>query len=239
MNLAGNNLVKIYGKRYVVDDLSVKVNTGEVVGLLGPNGAGKTTTFYMIMGAVRPNAGRVLLDEENLTGLPMHRRALRGLGYLAQEPSIFKKLSVEDNLRIVLELQRLTRKQQDEIIAARLEEFHISHLKDQMGFALSGGERRRVEIARTLCIEPKFILLDEPFTGVDPIAINDIQDIILHLKARGIGVLLTDHNVRETFQITDRSYIINDGKILTEGTPADLVNDPIARKFYLGERFTA
>lgn len=239
MNLAGNNLVKIYGKRRVVDDLSVNVGTGEVVGLLGPNGAGKTTTFYMIMGAVKPNTGRVLLDEENLTGLPMHRRALRGLGYLAQEPSIFKKLSVEDNLRIVLELQRLTRKQQDGIIADRLEEFHISHLKDQMGFALSGGERRRVEIARTLCIEPKFILLDEPFTGVDPIAINDIQDIVLHLKARGIGVLLTDHNVRETFQITDRSYIINDGKILTEGTPADLVNDPIARKFYLGERFTA
>ncbi len=239
MNLSGNNLVKIYGKRRVVDDLSVSVGTGEVVGLLGPNGAGKTTTFYMIMGAVKPNAGRVLLDEENLTGLPMHRRALKGLGYLAQEPSIFKKLSVEDNLRIVLELQRLTRKQQDGIIADRLEEFHISHLKDQMGFALSGGERRRVEIARTLCIEPKFILLDEPFTGVDPIAINDIQDIILHLKARGIGVLLTDHNVRETFQITDRSYIINDGKILTEGTPADLVNDPIARKFYLGERFTA
>ncbi len=239
MNLSGNNLVKIYGKRRVVDDLSVSVGTGEVVGLLGPNGAGKTTTFYMIMGAVKPNAGRVLLDEENLTGLPMHRRALKGLGYLAQEPSIFKKLSVEDNLRIVLELQRLTHKQQDGIIADRLEEFHISHLKDQMGFALSGGERRRVEIARTLCIEPKFILLDEPFTGVDPIAINDIQDIILHLKARGIGVLLTDHNVRETFQITDRSYIINDGKILTEGTPADLVNDPIARKFYLGERFTA
>ncbi len=225
MNLSGNNLVKIYGKRRVVDDLSVSVGTGEVVGLLGPNGAGKTTTFYMIMGAVKPNAGRVLLDEENLTGLPMHRRALKGLGYLAQEPSIFKKLSVEDNLRIVLELQRLTHKQQDGIIADRLEEFHISHLKDQMGFALSGGERRRVEIARTLCIEPKFILLDEPFTGVDPIAINDIQDIILHLKARGIGVLLTDHNVRETFQITDRSYIINDGKILTEGTPADLVNE--------------
>ncbi len=239
MKLSGENLVKIYGKRRVVDGLTVMVNTGEVVGLLGPNGAGKTTTFYMLMGAVRCNSGTVKLDSEDLTSLPMHRRALKGVGYLAQEPSIFKKLSVEDNLRIVLELQPLTAKERRKIIDQRLEEFGIAHLAKQPGYALSGGERRRVEIARTLCIDPKFILLDEPFTGVDPIAISDIQDIIRHLKARGIGVLLTDHNVRETFKITDRSYIINDGKLLTEGTPSQLLEDPKARRFYLGERFSA
>lgn len=238
MKLRAHELVKIYRGRRVVDGVSLEMSTGEIVGLLGPNGAGKTTTFYMIVGLVRPNGGQVWLDDREITRLPMHARARMGIGYLAQEPSVFRKLTVEDNLRLVMQLQGLPEKQISQRIDELLEEFHIAHLRHARGYVLSGGERRRVEVARTIAASPKFILLDEPFTGVDPIAIADLQRIIAHLRERlGIGVLITDHNVRATLRITDRAYIIHNGKILTEGDSSKLPEDPIARQFYLGEEY--
>jgi lipopolysaccharide export system ATP-binding protein len=238
VKLRAENLVKIYKGRRVVDGVSLQMHTGEIVGLLGPNGAGKTTTFYMIVGLVRPNEGRVWLDEREITHLPMHARARMGIGYLAQEPSVFRKLTVEDNLRLVMQLRGLPEKQIRRLIDELLEEFHIEHLRQERGYTLSGGERRRVEVARTIATSPKFILLDEPFTGVDPIAIADLQRIIAHLRERlGVGILITDHNVRATLRITDRAYIIHNGKILTEGDSDKLPDDPIARQFYLGEEY--
>jgi len=237
MRLSAQNLVKRYGKRTVVAGLSLEMSPGEIVGLLGPNGAGKTTTFYMILGLVRPNGGQVFLDGRDITHLPTYKRARLGIGYLPQEPSVFRRLSVEDNLRAILQMLGLSREEQEARLNAALEELHVSHLRRTQGIVLSGGERRRVEIARALVTQPAFILLDEPFTGVDPISIADIKDILAHLRGRGIGILLTDHNVRDTLAITDRSYIISDGKILTQGPSCDLPSDPIARKFYLGDRF--
>ncbi|MCX8052255.1 MAG: LPS export ABC transporter ATP-binding protein [Armatimonadetes bacterium] len=237
MKLEAHNLVKAYKGRRVVNGVSLSMETGEIVGLLGPNGAGKTTSFYMIVGLVRPDEGRVLLDGQDITNKPMYQRARLGLGYLAQEPSIFRKLTVAENIKLVLEMRGLSRKQQHEKVDSLLEELGIAHIRDSRGMVLSGGERRRVEIARALATDPKFMLLDEPFTGVDPIAIGDIQDIVSHLKDRGIGVIITDHNVRETLAITDRAYIMSEGEIKTAGPSSELPDDPIARKFYLGDRF--
>ena len=237
MALLAEGLVKSYGGRRVVDGVDVHVNRGEIVGLLGPNGAGKTTTFYMILGLVPCEAGQVLLDGENLARVPMHVRCRHGLGYLAQEPSVFRKLSVRDNLMLILEMQALSRQQRRQRAEELLEKLGLAHLASHKGQVLSGGERRRVEIARALCTSPSFILLDEPFTGVDPIAIEDIQEIVSGLKSEDIGILITDHNVRETLGITDRSYIISEGKIRTHGPSRELPNDPVARKYYLGERF--
>lgn len=237
MQITTQGLVKVYKSRRVVDGVSLEVNTGEIVGLLGPNGAGKTTTFYMVVGLIRPSDGKVLLDTADITQQPMYQRARNGIGYLPQEPSIFRKLTVADNLRLVLEMTGLSRLEQKKKMDSLLEEFSLSHLRDQKGYVLSGGERRRVEIARALATDPSFILLDEPFTGVDPIAVSEIQGIVSKLKERGIGILITDHNVRETLSITDRAYIIFQGKILTSGTSDKLPNDPIAKKFYLGDRF--
>lgn len=237
MQITTQGLVKVYKSRRVVDGVSLEVNTGEIVGLLGPNGAGKTTTFYMVVGLIRPSDGKVLLDAADITQQPMYQRARNGIGYLPQEPSIFRKLTVADNLRLVLEMTGLSRLEQKKKMDSLLEEFSLSHLRDQKGYVLSGGERRRVEIARALATDPSFILLDEPFTGVDPIAVSEIQGIVSKLKERGIGILITDHNVRETLSITDRAYIIFQGKILTSGTSDKLPNDPIAKKFYLGDRF--
>jgi len=237
MALIAEGLKKSYRGRQVVKGVDVTVERGEIVGLLGPNGAGKTTTFYMILGLVQSEAGRVLLDGTDLAGLPMHARCRRGLGYLAQEPSVFRKLTVRENLLLILELQNLTRAQRETRAAELLEKLRLTHLADTRAILLSGGERRRVEIARTLCTNPSFILLDEPFTGVDPIAIEDIQDIVVHLRSEDIGILITDHNVRETLGITDRAYIISEGEIRTHGPSRDLPNDPVARKYYLGERF--
>jgi lipopolysaccharide export system ATP-binding protein len=235
--LVTENLVKLYNRRRVVDGVSVEVRPGEIVGLLGPNGAGKTTTFYMVVGLVRPDGGQVRLDGRDIAGLPMYRRARLGIGYLSQEPSIFRKLSVEDNLRAVLQMQPLARAEREARVERLLEELRVADLRHRMAYVLSGGERRRVEIARALATDPTFILLDEPFTGIDPIAIEDIKDILSELKRRGIGILLTDHSVRDTLAVTDRSYIIYQGQILTQGASAELVSDPVARKFYLGERF--
>ncbi|NLN78499.1 MAG: LPS export ABC transporter ATP-binding protein [Armatimonadetes bacterium] len=237
MKLEVKNLVKIYKGRRVVNDVSLGLDTGEIVGLLGPNGAGKTTTFYMMVGLVKPDDGRVLLENNNITSKPMYQRARLGLGYLAQEPSIFRKLSVAENLLLVQEMNGVSRKERTARTDELLEEFGLSKLRDQKGQVLSGGERRRVEIARALATNPRFILLDEPFTGVDPIAIGDIQDLVRRLKDKGIGIVITDHNVRETLAITDRAYIISEGDIKTSGPSAELPNDPIARKFYLGDRF--
>lgn len=237
MQIATENLVKTYRSRNVVDGVSLNVRQGEIVGLLGRNGAGKTTTFYMVVGLIRPRSGRVLLDDKDITSLPMYQRARYGIGYLAQEPSVFRKVTVEDNLRLVLEMKGLSRAEQDKRIESLLEEFSIKHLRKETGYSLSGGERRRVEIARCLATEPTFILLDEPFTGIDPIVIADIQDVVRHLKERGIGILITDHSVRETLAITDRAYIIVDGKIRTSGTSEQILNDPVAKEYYLGERF--
>jgi len=237
MKLRSHQLVKRYRGRIVVDGVSVEVNPGEIVGLLGPNGAGKTTTFYMIVGLVRPDAGQVLLDSVDLTHEPMFRRARLGIGYLPQEPSIFRKLTVEQNILAILEMLGLARDEQQARLEKLLAEFGLEHLRDYPGQVLSGGERRRAEIARALCTHPAFLLLDEPFTGVDPIAIADIKEILEQLRTTGIGVLLTDHSVRDTLAVTDRSYIIHEGKILTAGPSSELPNDPIARKFYLGERF--
>jgi lipopolysaccharide export system ATP-binding protein len=231
------NLVKVYSKRYVVNGTSLNVRQGEIVGLLGPNGAGKTTTFYMIVGLVRANKGRIFLDDKNISRKPMYKRARMGIGYLPQEPSIFRKLSVADNLMAVLEYQRMSSKQRKIRMRELLEELNVAHLERSLGYMLSGGERRRVEIARTLAIKPDFILLDEPFAGVDPIAVEDIQGIVHQLKGKGYGVLITDHNVRETLRITDRAYIMSEGKILISGTAQELANSPEARKIYLGQNF--
>jgi len=235
--LQTKELVKAYRGRRVVDGVSIEVGTGEIVGLLGPNGAGKTTTFYMVVGLVRPNEGMVLLEGEDLSRLPMHVRARKGIGYLAQEPSVFRRLTVEENLRLVLEMQELSSEQIKQRTDELLGQLGIEHLRHSKGMVLSGGERRRAEIARALTTNPAFMLLDEPFTGVDPIALDDIRDIIVALRDDGIGILLTDHNVRDTLEITDRAYIIHEGRILTSGPSDELPKDPIARRFYFGDRF--
>ena len=236
--LRAKGLHKRYGKRWVVRDIDLEVNKGEIVGLLGPNGAGKTTSFYMITGMIKPTKGKIYLDEKNITNRAMYQRSRSGIGYLSQEPSIFGKLTVEDNLRLVLEMTDLTKDAQSEKVEKLLDDLSIQHIRKNKGNNLSGGERRRVEISRTLAMEPDFILLDEPFAGVDPIAVEDIQSIVSSLKERNIGVLITDHNVRETLSITDRSYLLFDGKILKSGTSEFLANDEEAKRLYLGERFT-
>ena len=236
--LEAKHLHKRYGAKSVVCDVNLILNKGEIVGLLGPNGAGKTTTFYMITGMIKPTNGQIFLDQKDITGDPMYKRSRKGIGYLSQEPSIFGKLSVEDNLRLILELTDLSKSDQEEKIRTLLEDLSITHLRKNKGASLSGGERRRVEICRTLAIDPDFILLDEPFAGVDPIAVEDIQSIVRSLKNRGIGVLITDHNVRETLSITDRSYLLFEGKILKSGTSDELANDQEARRLYLGEKFS-
>jgi lipopolysaccharide export system ATP-binding protein len=236
--LRTRNLVKAYRGRKVVKDVSLEVAPGEIVGLLGPNGAGKTTTFYMVVGVIPPDGGEVFLGGEEITELPMYLRAQRGISYLPQEPSVFRKLSVEDNLRAIFETLDLPHGEQERRIAQLISDFGLDRVAKTPGYALSGGERRRVEIARALVISPWYILLDEPFAGIDPIAVLDIQGIVRHLKAMGIGVLITDHNVRETLKITDRAYIINNGEILRAGTPQELSRDPQVKKVYLGEEFT-
>jgi lipopolysaccharide export system ATP-binding protein len=235
--LRSENLKKIYGKRTVVKEATVSVKQGEIVGLLGPNGAGKTTTFYMITGMIKPNAGKIFIDDKNITRIAMYRRARRGISYLPQEASIFRKLSVEENLLAIMQVIGTPRKERREKCEKLLEELNISHIAKNKGYNLSGGERRRTEIARTLVTSPRFILLDEPFAGVDPIAVEDIQNIVQGLRSRGIGVLITDHNVHETLSITDRSYLLFEGRILKEGTSTFLANDPEAKKLYLGEKF--
>ncbi|MDD5674910.1 MAG: LPS export ABC transporter ATP-binding protein [Chitinivibrionales bacterium] len=231
------NLVKIYSKRRVVDGVSISVRQGEIVGLLGPNGAGKTTTFYMIVGMIRPKSGAIFLDNKNISRLPMYKRARRGIGYLSQEPSIFRKLTVAENIMVILEQQPMSYKERKGRMKQLLEELHVAHLENSPAFTLSGGERRRVEIARTLAIKPDFILLDEPFAGIDPIAVEDIQSIVHDLRNKNFGVLITDHNVRETLKITDRAYIMNEGKILISGSSAELAENPEARRIYLGRNF--
>lgn len=236
--LTAHRLAKRYRSRLVVDDVSITVRSGEIVGLLGPNGAGKTTSFYMIIGIVAGDAGTVLLDEEDLTDRPMHLRARAGLGYLPQEPSIFRHLSVRENIMAILETRRnLGKADREHYLETLLGEFHVSHLAAQRGDSLSGGERRRVEIARSLAMEPRFMLLDEPFAGVDPISILDLQQIITYLSQRGIGILITDHNVRDTLGICDRAYIVNEGIIIAEGTPEDVLGDERVREVYLGRHF--
>ncbi|MEQ1923273.1 MAG: LPS export ABC transporter ATP-binding protein [Pyrinomonadaceae bacterium] len=235
--LTGTGLQKTYGRRRVVDDVTVNVHKGEVVGLLGANGAGKTTTFYMLVGLEQTESGGITLNGQNVTRLPVYLRARLGLGYLPQEPSIFRKLTAEQNILAVLETMKMARDQRFARLDELLNEFGVDHVRKVRGDALSGGERRRVEIARCLATEPEFILLDEPFAGIDPLAIDDIREIILYLKKQGIGILITDHNVRETLGITDRAYIMSDGKILRSGSPDELVNDPDVRRLYLGERF--
>lgn len=235
--LRSENLVKIYKKRTVVDKASVKVSKGEIVGLLGPNGAGKTTTFYMITGMIKPESGKVFLDDSDITKIPMYKRARMGIGYLPQEASIFRTLSVENNLLAVLEMTKLDAKQRKEKCEKLLEELSIAHIRKSLGFQLSGGERRRTEIARALATDPSFILLDEPFAGVDPIAVEDIMTIVANLKNRGIGVLITDHNVHETLSIVDKGYILINGVIFKQGTADELANDEEVRKLYLGEKF--
>lgn len=235
--LSANNVQKTYSRRRVVDDVSLHVRGGEVVGLLGANGAGKTTTFYMIVGLEQTERGSVALNGDDVTKLPMYLRARLGLGYLPQEPSIFRRLTAEQNILAVLETLKITRAERFERLEELLEEFGVSHVRKTRGDALSGGERRRVEIARCLATQPEFILLDEPFAGIDPLAIDDIRDIILYLKQQGIGILITDHNVRETLGITDRAYIMAEGRILKSGEPGLLVEDPEVRRLYLGERF--
>ncbi|MDI6780917.1 MAG: LPS export ABC transporter ATP-binding protein [bacterium] len=235
--LKTEGLIKHYGRRCVVKGVDIEVNEGEVVGLLGPNGAGKTTIFYMTVGMISPDSGHIWIDKQNITAFPMYKRAQTGIGYLPQEASIFRGLTVEQNLMAILETTPLSRKQQRERCEALLQEFNIEHITKQRGDTLSGGERRRCEIARLLVTQPKFLLLDEPFVGIDPIAISEIQHIIGRLKSKGMGVLITDHNVRETLQTTDRSYIIYNGEVLLSGASDDLVNNPVAKKVYLGERF--
>lgn len=237
MRLYCTNLVKKYGKRTVVKGVSFDCNQGEIVGLLGPNGAGKTTSFYMITGLIKPNGGQIFLDDEEITELPMYKRSQKGLGYLAQEASVFRKLSVEDNIMSVMELSDLTKEQRKERLESLIAEFRLEKVRKSYGIQLSGGERRRCEIARALAIDPKFILLDEPFAGVDPIAVEDIQHIIAKLKTKNIGIIITDHNVHETLAITDRAYLLYDGSILESGTPEQLANNPEVRKRYLGQNF--
>lgn len=237
MILKAENLVKIYGKRTVVKGVTFDVKQGEIVGLLGPNGAGKTTSFYMIVGIIKPNEGKVFLDDLDITSYPMYKRAQLGIGYLAQEPSIFRNLSVENNIRVALEFTNLSQKQQDEKLEQLLNEFGLQHIRKSKGIQLSGGERRRTEIARSLAIDPKFMLLDEPFAGIDPIAVEDIQSIIYNLKTKGIGILITDHNVHETLSITGRAYLLIDGSILKSGSAEELANDEEVRRLYLGTNF--
>lgn len=236
--LKTDNLVKYYGKKMVVKGVSLEINQAEVVGLLGPNGAGKTTTFFMIVGVIKPNQGYVFLGDKDITNLPMHKRARSGIGYLSQEASVFRKLTVEENIIAILETLDISKEEKEKRLELLLKELNISHLAKHKAYTLSGGERRRVEITRCLVTEPKFMLLDEPFVGIDPIAVADIQDIINQLKKKGIGVLITDHNVRETLSITDRAYIMIDGKILLSGTAYELANNEKAKEVYLGEKFT-
>jgi len=236
--LSARNLAKIYSKRKVVSDVSFEVSAGEIVGLLGPNGAGKTTSFYMVVGLVQADDGEVFFGDQDITLSAMHERAKMGVGYLPQEASVFRKMTVEDNLLAILELNtELNKEQQKEKMMALLEEFQITHIQKSLGMSLSGGERRRVEIARALANEPKFILLDEPFAGVDPISVGEIKEIITHLKDRGLGVLITDHNVRETLDVCERAYIVESGHILAKGSPEEILKNPDVRKVYLGENF--
>ncbi|WP_268033278.1 LPS export ABC transporter ATP-binding protein [Algoriphagus sp. PAP.12] len=237
MKLRAEHLVKIYKGRRVVNDISVEVEQGEIVGLLGPNGAGKTTSFYMIVGLIQPNEGNIFLENENITSLPMYKRAQQGIGYLAQEASVFRKLTVEENIMAVLEMTNMPKQQQKEKVESLLEEFSLTHVRKNLGMVLSGGERRRTEIARALAVDPKFVLLDEPFAGVDPIAVEEIQTIVAKLKTKNIGILITDHNVNETLSITDRAYLMFEGKLLKAGTAEELAADEQVRKVYLGSQF--
>ena len=238
MVITTDNLVKVYNTRHVVDGVSISVEQGSVVGLLGPNGAGKTTTFYMIVGIEKPDAGTVMLDGKDISAMPMYERARAGIGYLPQEASIFSKMTVEDNIMAILETTDLNASEREAKMNALLDEFRLNHVRKSEGKALSGGERRRVEIARALATDPAFILLDEPFAGIDPIAVADIQGMIAHLAQRGIGVLITDHNVRETLSIVDKAYILAEGHILLHGDSETIANDPVARKYYLGDNFS-
>lgn len=237
MILRSENLVKKYKSRTVANNVSVEVRQGEIVGLLGPNGAGKTTSFYMIVGMIKPNSGKIFLDDLDITKEPMYRRAQLGIGYLPQEASVFRKLSIEDNLRAVLEMTKLTKREQEAKVETLLDEFHLHHVRKNLGDQLSGGERRRTEIARALATDPKFILLDEPFAGVDPIAVEDIQSVVRTLKNKNIGILITDHNVHETLSITDRAYLLYSGSVIKSGSAEDLANDEQVRKVYLGQNF--
>jgi lipopolysaccharide export system ATP-binding protein len=237
IKLEAFNLKKTYNGRVVVKDVNISVGQGEIVGLLGPNGAGKTTSFYMMVGLVKADSGRITLNNDDVTEQPIHKRALNGIGYLPQEASIFRELTIEENIMAVLENRNLSRRERKILMENLIQDFKLDHVRHSKGSALSGGERRRVEIARTLALEPKFVLLDEPFAGVDPLAVSDIQALIQGLKTRNIGVLITDHNVRETLGIVDRAYIMNSGELLVSGKPAELINDERARKFYLGEEF--
>ena len=237
MKLRAENIQKIYGNRKVVKGISLEVNQGEIVGLLGPNGAGKTTSFYMIVGMIQPNRGKIHLDDNEITDFPMYKRAQHGIGYLAQEASVFRKLSVEDNILSILQFTKRSKEEQNRKLESLIEEFGLEHVRKNRGDLLSGGERRRTEIARCLASDPKFILLDEPFAGVDPIAVEDIQSIVAQLKNKNIGVLITDHDVQATLSITDKTYLMFEGEILKEGEPEVLANDPIVRKVYLGESF--
>lgn len=237
MKLKAENLIKKYKSRTVVNGVSVEVNQGEIVGLLGPNGAGKTTSFYMIVGLIKPNGGKIFLENEDITNLPMYQRAKKGIGYLPQEASVFRKLSVEDNILAVLEMTKLSKKEQHEKLESLISEFSLGHVRTNRGDLLSGGERRRTEIARALAVDPKFVLLDEPFAGVDPIAVEDIQSIVYTLKKKNIGILITDHNVQETLSITDRAYLLFEGSILKAGTAEDLASDEQVKRVYLGQNF--
>lgn len=237
MILRSENLVKKYKSRTVANNVSVEVAQGEIVGLLGPNGAGKTTSFYMIVGMVKPNSGKIFLDNKDITSEPMYRRAQLGIGYLPQEASVFRKLSIEDNLRAVLQMTKLTKAEQEKKVESLLDEFALHHVRKNLGDQLSGGERRRTEIARALATDPKFILLDEPFAGVDPIAVEDIQTVVRKLKDKNIGILITDHNVHETLSITDRTYLLYAGQVIKSGSAEDLANDEMVRKVYLGQNF--
>jgi len=237
MTLRAEHLFKKYKARAVVNDVSVRVEQGEIVGLLGPNGAGKTTSFYMIVGLIKPNEGKIFLEDQEITDLPMYQRAKRGIGYLAQEASVFRKLTVEENILAVLEMRDYTKQQRKEKTDQLIEEFSLQKVRKNLGMSLSGGERRRTEIARALAVDPKFVLLDEPFAGVDPIAVEEIQMIVAKLKHKNIGILITDHNVDETLSITDRAYLMVDGKLFKAGTAEDLANDPLVRKVYLGQNF--
>jgi lipopolysaccharide export system ATP-binding protein len=237
MKLKANNIFKSYKGRKVVNDISIEVNQGEIIGLLGPNGAGKTTSFYMIVGLIKPDSGTISIDDYDITNFPMYLRAQKGIGYLAQEPSVFRKLSVEDNIKAVLELTEMSKEEQLNKMETLIEEFGLQRIRKSRGDLLSGGERRRTEIARALATDPKFVLLDEPFAGVDPIAVEDIQKIVFHLKKKNIGILITDHNVQETLAITDRTYLMFEGNILKAGKPEELAEDKMVRKLYLGQNF--
>ncbi len=237
MILRAENLLKKYKKRTVVNNVSIQVSQGEIVGLLGPNGAGKTTSFYMIVGLIKPNEGNIFLNDENITDLPMYQRAKRGIGYLAQEASVFRALTVEENIMAPLEMREISKKDRKEKVETLLEEFSLTHVRKNLGMVLSGGERRRTEIARALAVDPSFILLDEPFAGVDPIAVEEIQGIVSKLKKKNIGIIISDHNVDETLAITDRAYLMVEGKLFKAGTAQELADDPLVRKVYLGQNF--